>query len=95
MFFAERVKRKTKEIVTSPSVGAFIRIFRQRERMASVTLEELLLHRISRQDELYFSIVLRSECWASLESLSTSFNTRTDMRQKMLLIERTHRLATD
>lgn len=65
--------------LTSCSVGAFILIFRQRERTASVTLEELLQHKIRRQDALCFSMVLRRECWASLESLSTSFSTRTDI----------------
>lgn len=65
-------------ILTSSSVGELIRIFRQRERTASVTFEELLQQRIRRQDALYFSIVLRRECWASLESLSTSLRTKTE-----------------
>lgn len=78
--------------MTSPSAGAFIRIFKQRERMASVTLEELLQHRISRQDALYFSIVLRRECCASLESLSTSFNMRTEIHHKTSLVQRKHGL---
>lgn len=64
-----------------------MRMFRQRERMASVTLEELLQQRISLQEELYFSIVLRRECWASLESLSTSFNTRTKAPLRVISTE--------
>lgn len=50
--------------------------------MASVTFEELLQHKMSRQDELYFSIVLRRECCASRESLSTSFSTNTAKTKK-------------
>lgn len=53
--------KKTK-IQTSSFFGALTRTFRQRERTASVTLDELLQQRISLHDELYFSIVLRNEC---------------------------------
>lgn len=77
-FILEKSKQK-KESNTSSSVGAFTRTFKQRDRIASVTFEELLQHKIRRQEALYFSIVLRRECWASLESLSTSLSTNTNI----------------
>mmetsp|Transcript_31207 Transcript_31207/g.99508 ORF Transcript_31207/g.99508 Transcript_31207/m.99508 type:complete len:225 (+) Transcript_31207:419-1093(+) len=59
------------------TVGAPMRTLRQRDFTASSTLEMLLQHITRRQAPEYFSIVRRSECWASLVSLSTSFSTST------------------
>lgn len=50
--------------------------------MAGITLLVELQHRISRHVAVYFSIVLRKECWASFVSLSTSVNTTTVKQYK-------------
>lgn len=71
---------------TSSWVGALTRILRQRDLTASVTLEELLQHKMSLQDELYFSMVLLRECCASLDNLSTSFSTKTVFMQNNELL---------
>ena len=64
-------------LLTSSLLGAPTLTFRQRERTASMILELELQQSTRRHAALYFSIVRRKECCASLERRSTSFKTRT------------------
>mmetsp|Transcript_33805 Transcript_33805/g.84243 ORF Transcript_33805/g.84243 Transcript_33805/m.84243 type:complete len:227 (-) Transcript_33805:280-960(-) len=57
--------------------GAAMRTQRQRERMGAITRQALLHVIMMRQVVMYFSIVRRRACCASLERLSTSLSTTT------------------
>ena len=54
---------------------------KHRLRIAGITLLELLQHKMSRHVAMYFSMVRRSACWASLVNLSTSSSTTTAQGQ--------------
>ena len=69
---------------TSSTVGAATLTPKQRLRIAGITLLVELQHKISRHVVVYFSIVLRKECWASFVSLSTSVNTTTVKKNKII-----------
>ena len=66
--------------------GAGTRTPRHRLRMAGMTLEVELAQRIMRQEAMYFSMVRRSPCCASLLSLSASVSTTTECKNKVTLI---------
>ena len=57
--------------------GAGILIPKHRDLMAGITLLVELQDKMIRQVCMYFSIVLRKACWASLVNLSTSNSTTT------------------
>jgi hypothetical protein len=52
--------------------------------MAGMTLLVELQTRMSRQVAMYFSIVRRKACWASLDNRSTSVNTTTGIQEKRM-----------
>lgn len=58
-------------------LGAGTRTARHLLRIGGITLDVELQHKINLQVDIYFSMVLRKACWASLVSLSTSVNNTT------------------
>lgn len=62
---------------TSSTEGAATRIPRHLLLIAGITLLVELQHRIRRHVAMYFSIVRRNACWASLVRRSTSVSTTT------------------
>lgn len=67
-----------KTLTTSSTAGAGILTPRHRLRMAGMTLDVEFAQRISLQVAIYFSMVRRRPCCASLVSLSTSVRTTTE-----------------
>lgn len=57
---------------TSPTFGAATRTNKHRLRIGEITLPVPLQHRIMRKLPMYFSMVRRKPCWASLERRSAS-----------------------
>lgn len=68
--------------LTSSMLGAGTRTARHLLRIGGITLDVELQHKINLQVDIYFSMVLRKACWASLVSLSTSVNKTTERRNK-------------
>ena len=67
--------------LTSSMLGAGTRTARHLLRIGGITLDVELQHKINLQVDIYFSMVLRKACWASLVSLSTSVNNTTESRR--------------
>lgn len=72
-----RLEIECKIAFISLAVGAGTRIRTHRDRIAGKTLDVEFAQRINRQELMYFSIVLRSACCASLVSASTFDSTTT------------------
>lgn len=73
-----------KELLTSSTLGRGTLTARHLLLMGAITFEVELQHRISRQVNMYFSIVRRKACWASLVRRSTSVSSTTVKTWEML-----------
>ncbi len=69
---------------TSSTLGRGTLTARHLLLMGAITFEVELQHRISRQVDMYFSIVRRKACWASLVRRSTSVSSTTVKTWEML-----------
>ena len=71
-------------LLTSSMLGRGTRMARQRLLIGPMTLEVELQQRMRRQVDMYFSIVRRSACWASLVRRSTSVSNTTERERDNL-----------
>ena len=67
--------------------GAAILMPRHRERMAGMTLLVELQQRMRRHVDVYFSMVRRRACWASLVNRSTSVSTTTVTKEAIHVVQ--------